>query len=92
MVGISPPKQEIWLSNSIRNLNIKAGICAGATIDFLAGAIPRAPLWMQRVELEWVFRVLTEPRRLAPRYAKDGVAVTRLLLKRATGRWRTNKQ
>ena len=80
VVGVSPPKQEIWLAQNIEYLNIKVGICAGATIDFLAGAVRRAPYWMQRAGLEWVFRVLMEPRRLVPRYTNDGIVVSKLLI------------
>jgi N-acetylglucosaminyldiphosphoundecaprenol N-acetyl-beta-D-mannosaminyltransferase len=48
-------------------------MCAGvgATIDFLAGTVRRAPLWMQRSGLEWIFRLLQEPRRLFRRYTRD---------------------
>ncbi|AOL22380.1 WecG/TagA-family glycosyltransferase [Erythrobacter litoralis] len=43
-------------------------LCVGASIDFLLGRKPRAPIWMQRLSLEWLFRLLSEPRRLARRY------------------------
>jgi N-acetylglucosaminyldiphosphoundecaprenol N-acetyl-beta-D-mannosaminyltransferase len=46
-------------------------LCVGATIDFLAGEKSQAPVWMRRSGLEWLHRVLTEPRRLGRRYAKD---------------------
>ncbi len=44
------------------------GLCIGASIDFLLGRKPRAPIWMQRLNLEWLFRLLNEPQRLARRY------------------------
>lgn len=79
VVGITPPRQEIWLSKHAAELHASVSICAGATIDFLAEAKPRAPLWMQRFGLEWVFRALSEPRRLIPRYFSDGKSAVRLL-------------
>jgi N-acetylglucosaminyldiphosphoundecaprenol N-acetyl-beta-D-mannosaminyltransferase len=66
----------------------------GATIDFLAGTVKRAPVWMQKTGLEWIFRMLQEPRRLAKRYGKDlwvfGMAIQRQVrdsqVRRATRR------
>ena len=80
ILGISPPKQEIWMLNNADGLNARVAICAGATIDFLAGEKSRAPSWMQRAGLEWVYRTMTEPRRLIPRYFGDGIAMLKLLL------------
>jgi N-acetylglucosaminyldiphosphoundecaprenol N-acetyl-beta-D-mannosaminyltransferase len=79
VVGISPPRQEIWVHEHADRIHAGLCICAGATIDFLAGAKPRAPVLMQQAHLEWVFRVLLEPRRLGPRYFRDGLAIIRLL-------------
>lgn len=67
-VGLGAPKQELWIQKA-RSLEpdcLFFGI--GAAIDFLAGSKPRAPLWMQRMGLEWLFRLLTEPKRLWKRY------------------------
>jgi N-acetylglucosaminyldiphosphoundecaprenol N-acetyl-beta-D-mannosaminyltransferase len=71
LVGLGAPKQELWVHRYHRQLSAKVAICAGATIDFLAGHRQRSPRWMQRVGLEWLHRVLSEPRRLAGRYARD---------------------
>jgi N-acetylglucosaminyldiphosphoundecaprenol N-acetyl-beta-D-mannosaminyltransferase len=79
VVGASPPRQEIWASGNACQTRAAVTVCAGATIDFLAEIKPRAPVWMQKAGLEWVFRALSEPRRLVPRYARDGVSVLRLL-------------
>lgn len=79
VVGISPPKQEIWVGRTAARLRVRVIICAGATIDFLAGEKARAPGWMQRAGLEWVFRMVMEPKRLVPRYTRDGVAVLKLV-------------
>ncbi len=47
------------------------GLCVGGSLNFLSGAVPRAPEWVQYLALEWLHRVCTEPRRLGSRYARD---------------------
>jgi N-acetylglucosaminyldiphosphoundecaprenol N-acetyl-beta-D-mannosaminyltransferase len=71
IVGLGAPKQEVWVHRYHRQLNTKAVLCAGATIDFLAGQQKRAPVWMQKTGIEWVHRMCSQPRRLVKRYAKD---------------------
>ncbi len=66
-VGLGCPRQEIWMSRNCDNLNLVM-IGVGAAFDFHAGAKLQAPFWMQRIGLEWLFRLLTEPRRLWRRY------------------------
>jgi N-acetylglucosaminyldiphosphoundecaprenol N-acetyl-beta-D-mannosaminyltransferase len=71
LVGLGAPKQELWIHRHHAQLAVPAALCIGATIDFLAGHRSRAPRWMRRTGLEWLHRVLCEPRRLARRYARD---------------------
>lgn len=71
VVGFGAPKQEIWVHRQRHELRAKVALCAGATIDFLAGHRQRSPVWMRRSGLEWLHRVWTEPCRLAGRYARD---------------------
>ena len=71
IVGLGAPKQEIWLQNYQHRLSTRAAVAAGATIDFLAGEQSRAPVWVQQVYLEWLYRIGTDPRRLALRYLRD---------------------
>lgn len=71
LVAFGCPKQERWIYAHYRQLGIPLCIGVGATIDFLAGTMRRAPVWMQRTGLEWLFRLLQEPRRLFRRYAVD---------------------
>ncbi len=70
-VSFGCPKQEKWLALNYRRAGVPVSIGVGATIDFLAGSMKRAPVWMRKVGLEWVYRTLQEPKRLAKRYLKD---------------------
>jgi len=71
LVCFGCPKQEKWISQHLGALGDAVMIGAGGTVDFLAGAMARAPIWMRKSGTEWVFRLLQEPRRLARRYADD---------------------
>lgn len=71
VIGLGAPKQELWIQRFAPQLNVSVALCVGATIGFLAGEKQRAPVLMQRVGLEWLHRVATEPRRLVKRYARD---------------------
>ncbi|MDI6711719.1 MAG: WecB/TagA/CpsF family glycosyltransferase [Anaerosomatales bacterium] len=66
-MGVSAPKQEIWAYEHLDELGIPI-VCVGAAFDFLSGRKPRAPKWMRKIGLEWLFRLITEPRRLWKRY------------------------
>jgi N-acetylglucosaminyldiphosphoundecaprenol N-acetyl-beta-D-mannosaminyltransferase len=70
-VSLGCPKQEKWIAMHYHALGVPVTIGVGATIDFLAGRVKRAPRWMQRAGLEWAFRLLQEPRRLFKRYLAD---------------------
>lgn len=66
-VGLGAPKQEIWMAKHAGKVSgVMLGV--GAGFDFLAGTVKRAPKWMQEACLEWLFRLLQDPRRLIPRY------------------------
>jgi len=86
IVGLGAPKQELWVHKHADKLQAKVALCAGATIDFLAGEKKRSPVWMQRTGLEWLHRLSTEPRRLASRYLRDAVIFPQLVYRE----WRTN--
>jgi N-acetylglucosaminyldiphosphoundecaprenol N-acetyl-beta-D-mannosaminyltransferase len=70
-VSLGCPKQEKWIAMHYRSLGVPVSAGVGATIDFLAGQVRRAPTWMRRSGLEWVYRLAQEPRRLFGRYMKD---------------------
>lgn len=81
LVGLGAPKQELWVHAQRAKLAVPVALCIGATIDFLAGEKARAPRWMRRIGLEWLQRVVSEPRRLFKRYLRDAWIFPRLVWK-----------
>jgi len=72
IVGLGAPKQEIWIQRYRRAMpGVRIFMGVGATIDYEAGVVRRAPGWMTRNGLEWVYRLATEPRRYWRRYWRD---------------------
>lgn len=71
LVSFGCPKQEKWITMHYRSLGVPVVIGVGASLDFLAERVSRAPRWMQRCGLEWSYRLVQEPRRLFRRYAND---------------------
>jgi N-acetylglucosaminyldiphosphoundecaprenol N-acetyl-beta-D-mannosaminyltransferase len=67
-VAFGAPKQEIWMQENRSRLNVGAILAVGAALDTQAGLRRRAPVWIQRIALEWLFRLAMEPRRLWRRY------------------------
>jgi N-acetylglucosaminyldiphosphoundecaprenol N-acetyl-beta-D-mannosaminyltransferase len=70
-VGLSTPKQERWMSAMRGRLSAPVLIGVGAAFDFHAGSLKQAPHWIQRIGMEWCFRMWTEPRRLLRRYLRN---------------------
>jgi N-acetylglucosaminyldiphosphoundecaprenol N-acetyl-beta-D-mannosaminyltransferase len=68
LVALGAPKQEIWIDRTRDALRPAVLLGVGASLDFIAGTVPRAPRWMSRAGLEWLYRLSREPRRLAYRY------------------------
>lgn len=68
VLGMGSPRQEIWMVHHRVVLEVSVVWAAGGWIDLVAGTKPRPPLWMRRLGLEWLGRLLIEPRRLAARY------------------------
>ena len=67
-VGLGAPKQEIWIFNNYKKLNKGVMIGIGAGLDYLAGNTKHAPEWMKNASLEWLYRLIQEPKRLWKRY------------------------
>ena len=81
IVGLGAPKQELWVHQYHKLIDAKVALCVGATIDFLAGEQQRAPLWMQKANLEWAHRMFSQPKRLVKRYAKDAWVFPQLVFR-----------
>lgn len=70
-LNLGNPKQELWFQRVKHKLHVPVTIGVGGSFDLLTGAKKRAPLWMQKLGLEWVYRLLQEPKRLFVRYFFD---------------------
>lgn len=75
------PKQEKFVYENYLKYNAKVSVCAGATVDFLAGKVKRAPKWMREHGLEWFYRFLQEPKRMFQRYFIDDMKIIKLIWK-----------
>ncbi|GAC1630535.1 MAG: WecB/TagA/CpsF family glycosyltransferase [Nevskia sp.] len=82
LLGVGAPQQEI-VAQQLGQRGVARGLalCIGASVDFLTGVEKRAPAWMQRLGIEWLFRLLQSPRRLAGRYLVRGPRVFGILLR-----------
>ncbi|MCB1195788.1 WecB/TagA/CpsF family glycosyltransferase, partial [bacterium] len=68
LLSLGNPRQEVWFHRNRDELNVPVSIGIGGTFEVLAGAVSRAPKWMQNWGMEWIFRILQEPKRLWKRY------------------------
>ena len=87
-VALGNPKQELWMGRNAAKLDVGAMIGIGGTFNFLAGRVRRAPRWMQRCGLEWIYRISQEPGRLWKRYAYGIVKFSWLSLRHVCGGYR----
>jgi len=85
-VGLGAPKQDLWAARQRSHLDAAVVLAVGAAFDFHSGGLRRAPAWMQRFGLEWLYRLAAEPRRLARRYL---VTNSRFLALLVRSRWTT---
>jgi N-acetylglucosaminyldiphosphoundecaprenol N-acetyl-beta-D-mannosaminyltransferase len=67
-VAFGAPRQELWIARWRDHLTIPVAMGVGGLFDFYSGRIPRAPVWMREIGLEWVYRLSQEPRRMWRRY------------------------
>lgn len=89
-VGMSSPGKELFLQRHWHDLDVAVAMGVGGSFDVLSGMLPRAPKLMQRFGMEWLFRLLLEPRRLAWRYIRTNFVYLMLLLRaRLIGRYRS---
>jgi N-acetylglucosaminyldiphosphoundecaprenol N-acetyl-beta-D-mannosaminyltransferase len=84
-VGLSTPKQELWMFKWRNELAAPVMIGVGAAFDFLAGTRRQAPLWLRDTGLEWLYRLILEPRRLWRRYLRNNTGFVIAIWKRRPG-------
>jgi N-acetylglucosaminyldiphosphoundecaprenol N-acetyl-beta-D-mannosaminyltransferase len=82
LVALGQPKGERWVYSHYRSLGVPVSVQVGASLDFVAGRVSRAPRILQRIGLEWVYRLSLEPRRLTRRYLDNGIFFLGRLLTR----------
>jgi N-acetylglucosaminyldiphosphoundecaprenol N-acetyl-beta-D-mannosaminyltransferase len=80
-IGLGSPKQEFWAAEHADRLTASLVLPVGAAFDFHSGQLRRAPKWMQRLGLEWLFRLAAEPRRLFLRYVRTNAQFAIAVLK-----------
>jgi len=72
-ICVGSPQQEMIAKAALERSDCKGlGLCVGASLDFIGGRTKRAPKWMQKTRMEWLFRLLSEPKRLWKRYLIEG--------------------
>jgi N-acetylglucosaminyldiphosphoundecaprenol N-acetyl-beta-D-mannosaminyltransferase len=81
-VGLGAPKQEKWIYRHMRKLQVPVSIGIGASFEYVAGLTARAPRWMQHAGLEWLYRILENPRRYWKRYVVDMIFFPLVLAQR----------
>jgi N-acetylglucosaminyldiphosphoundecaprenol N-acetyl-beta-D-mannosaminyltransferase len=92
-IGLGAPRQEIWMAEHRRTITTPVILGVGAAFDFLSGTKPEAPRWMQQCGLGWLFRLITEPRRLWRRYIIGNMKYTILFFQQFSARlWRSIKR
>ncbi|MFN6461897.1 MAG: WecB/TagA/CpsF family glycosyltransferase [Nostoc sp. DedVER02] len=84
-VGLGAPKQEKWIAANYLHLGIPISVGIGVSFELVSNMVKRSPVWMQKVGLEWLFRLLTEPRRLWKRYIFGNPALIYLVIKQRLG-------
>lgn len=80
-VGLGAPKQEKWIYKYKARYQSPVSVGIGVTFEFVAGIVSRAPIWMQKIGFEWLWRLIQEPRRLWKRYLIDDAVFFWLILK-----------
>ncbi|PHR93552.1 MAG: glycosyltransferase [Robiginitomaculum sp.] len=89
-ICVGSPQQEMIAKAALERGDCAGlGLCIGASLDFLAGKVKRAPLWMQNIRMEWLYRLLSEPRRLWRRYLIDGPRIFLIWSKWIMKKYRT---
>jgi exopolysaccharide biosynthesis WecB/TagA/CpsF family protein len=89
LVAMGVPRQEFWIAENVTAQHCTLAIGVGALFDFLSGQVPRAPLWMRRLRIEWIHRLVLEPGRMWRRYVLGNpLFLFRVLRQKVTARER----
>jgi N-acetylglucosaminyldiphosphoundecaprenol N-acetyl-beta-D-mannosaminyltransferase len=84
LVAFGVPRQDVWISQHIRETGAKVAMGVGGLFDFYSGRTPRAPLWMREIGLEWFYRFYQEPGRMWKRYfVGNAVFLFRVMMERS---------
>jgi N-acetylglucosaminyldiphosphoundecaprenol N-acetyl-beta-D-mannosaminyltransferase len=78
-VAFGQPKGELWIAENYERLEVPVSVQIGASLDFMAGRVKRSPRLLQRLGLEWAYRLYCEPARLATRYRDNALFALRML-------------
>lgn len=81
MVGMGMPRQETWVMDNIHHIHANVILTSGACMDYVACVVPTPPRWMGRIGLEWLYRLVSEPKRLASRYLVEPWTILGMLAK-----------
>lgn len=91
VVGLGAPLEMVWVHKHLEELSAGVVLTCGGWLGFLAGNESRAPTWLQRTWMEWLYRLAQSPRRLAGRYARGALSTGVLTAAGLLGRWRARR-
>ncbi len=92
VMGVGAPKSEVWINEWRDHLGDLYAFGIGAGVDFFVGTAKRAPAWMRRLGLEWVSRLISEPRRLGRRYLIDTLQFPAAVVDDLSGNWQAGER
>lgn len=81
IVGLGCPKQELFIFHNKEKLGVPVSLGLGASLDFEAGNVKRAPKWMSDHGLEWLYRIFQDPKRLVRRYLLEDIKILSMAIK-----------
>jgi N-acetylglucosaminyldiphosphoundecaprenol N-acetyl-beta-D-mannosaminyltransferase len=90
LVGMGMPRQEIWILENRDRIKANSIFCCGALMDYVTGETPTPPRWLGQIGLEWLYRLIAEPRRLWRRYLLEPWFVLQMLIREFFSRGRQN--
>ena len=79
LVALGQPKGERWMYRNFREIGVPVSVQIGASLDFAAGRVKRAPRWIQKIGMEWAYRLWLEPNRLYSRYSRNAWFILRMM-------------